>query len=272
MLFYYPVFLFNHNLPFNYTGEGAVAGKVQLFFWQTWSISISLLNTSRGVHFKWSFFLPVKAVWTNVRRGNWRHHITIPVSDRADELVWERASNGVLTVRKAFDFYRDGEPVVDWLKKLWQSFVPPNISMFAWRLYHDRRPTETNLSYSGMEVDGRCWLCNNQLVLENQNHMLLHCQYDGVIWSWVQSWLVVDISSFNTVKEVLQRNCKRNRTISISSLSSQLLYALCGNHGKQGTDYCSMREWRNLVLLHWILAIGYKSFKAIVPMEAEVLQ
>lgn len=55
-----------------------------------------------------------------------------------DELEWDGSTNGEITVKVAYDFYREKAPIIQWRKRLWRTFIPPRISMFAWKVVSNR--------------------------------------------------------------------------------------------------------------------------------------
>lgn len=61
--------------------------------------------------------------------------ITVLHNDAAavDEIIWERSASGALTVKEAYNFYRDKATVVQWEKKIWRPYIQPKISVFIWK-------------------------------------------------------------------------------------------------------------------------------------------
>lgn len=55
-----------------------------------------------------------------------------------DELFWDGSANRVITVKAAYNFYRDKKQTVLWKKALWRKFIPPKISLFTWKLCSQR--------------------------------------------------------------------------------------------------------------------------------------
>lgn len=80
--------------------------------------------------------------------------IIIPEYDTGDDLVWEGANEGVMTVKNAYDHYREREQTTPWIIALWHPFLPPKISIFLWKIYHNRVATDFNLNAHGVIVDG----------------------------------------------------------------------------------------------------------------------
>lgn len=149
-------------------------------------------------------------------------HVVVPTVECQDEPVWEGADNGILTVKGAYEYYREKETERPWLEKLWQRFLPPKISVMLWRIIHDRLPTQWNRLKCGVETDGLCVLCEDQRILEDQDHFILHCQYAATVWSWVEGFLEVNFLNFRGIKQVLLHCCKWD----LKNQRNQLRFAL----------------------------------------------
>lgn len=54
-------------------------------------------------------------------------HITISGDNVDDELIWEGAYLGVLTVKGDFEYYRDKGVKNSRYSKLWQPYIPPKL-------------------------------------------------------------------------------------------------------------------------------------------------
>lgn len=82
-------------------------------------------------------------------------------------MVWKMHSTGLLTVKDAYETYRCKRRVSNWLKKLWQIFLPPKLSVFAWKFLKNVLPTERNANDRGVTVNGGRWVCGSNLMLED---------------------------------------------------------------------------------------------------------
>lgn len=70
----------------------------------------------------------------------------IPIKEeKHDEIIWDHGSNGVLTVKDAYDHYRKKLPTRQWMKGLWENNIPPKISIFMWKVANNRVETAVNL-------------------------------------------------------------------------------------------------------------------------------
>jgi ribonuclease HI len=97
-----------------------------------------------------------------------------------DGLVWKHNSTGTLSLNDAFEFKRTHLPKLDWTKSIWSSDIPPSKSLLAWRLMHDKLPTDENLSLRGCSFPSMCSLCLS--CFETSYHLFLQCPYAENIW------------------------------------------------------------------------------------------
>jgi hypothetical protein len=61
---------------------------------------------------------------------------------------------------------------------------------FSWKLFHDRIPTEVNLSYRHVlppKASLNCVLCEGNI--ESTNHLFLQCEFARGVWDGLFSWL-----------------------------------------------------------------------------------
>lgn len=89
------------------------------------------------------------------------------LANAMDELIWVGDSTSKLMVKSVYEFYRTKEITVQWQGKIWQSYIPPRISIFIWKLVHNSLPMEYNANRRGKTVDGGCVLCDDISVLED---------------------------------------------------------------------------------------------------------
>lgn len=130
--------------------------------------------------------------------------IDIPQFDCEDELIWEGSQSGRLTVKEAHNFYRERGIEVNWYKNLWQKFVPPRVSIFAWKILHNCLPTDDNANRRGIIVEGGCALCDSPTVLEDQEHLFIQCDFAKLVWCWLSTLLHLDLSFLTSLRELLR--------------------------------------------------------------------
>lgn len=128
----------------------------------------------------------------------------IPNDQPNDELVWSKSLSGVLTVKEAYEVHKKKGRKHQWQKNIWKRYIPPKVLCFVWKIVHDRLTTEVNALNRGVEIPGACYVCDNQLVLEDQEHLLSHCEYVIAIWSWVQSLINLDLRFLLSLHEKIR--------------------------------------------------------------------
>lgn len=63
----------------------------------------------------------------------------IEISEEKDDTIhWVGSFNVTLTTKTAYEFYREKSQTVKWMKKLWQKFIPPKISVSVWKISWNR--------------------------------------------------------------------------------------------------------------------------------------
>ena len=95
------------------------------------------------------------------------------------------------SVRGAYNFITTTGTTVDrnLVDEVWHRLIPLKVSLFVWRLLHDRLPTKDNLARRGSipATDTACSSsCGN---LETSKHLFLDCATLSSLWSLVLHWL-----------------------------------------------------------------------------------
>lgn len=104
------------------------------------------------------------------------------ISDlNCDELVWDGDVNGKMTMKLAYNFYRDRSVQQTWKRKLWNSFVSLKISIFVWKICNNRLLTGDVLFRRGLLPSSYCVGCIVGRE-ETDNHLLLHCEIAHNVW------------------------------------------------------------------------------------------
>jgi len=125
--------------------------------------------------------------------------VTIPLQDKSDTLVWKHTSSGMLTLKDAYEYKRHHPPKTLWAKSIWSKDIPPEKSLLAWRIMHDKVPTDDNLMSRGCLIPSMCSLClsNN----ESTFHLFFQCPYTINIWKWFASVLNLNLH-FQTIDDI----------------------------------------------------------------------
>lgn len=82
-------------------------------------------------------------------------------------------------MKDAYHSYRETRSKLRWLKHVWRKYIPPKVSIFIWNVFHN--PTEDNVNQRGGEVYGCYYTYGNKLILEDEEHILLRCNYAETI-------------------------------------------------------------------------------------------
>ena len=64
---------------------------------------------------------------------------------------------------------------------IWNSWVPPRVSFFAWEAMWKKVLTLDRIQRRGWPLTYRCYLCFSKA--ESINHILLHCELARSLWN-----------------------------------------------------------------------------------------
>jgi hypothetical protein len=95
------------------------------------------------------------------------------------------------SVRSTYHFLTTSGEAVDrsLVDDVWHKLIPSKVSLFVWRLLHDRLPTKDNLARRRViqAADTACTAsCGN---LETAKHLFLGCDIHSSLWLLVLHWL-----------------------------------------------------------------------------------
>ncbi|GAU13067.1 hypothetical protein TSUD_173670 [Trifolium subterraneum] len=77
--------------------------------------------------------------------GSIVHQVTIPMEPSQDKLLWKHTDSGDLQLKEAYHFKTQQFQDLYWASTIWSPDIPPSKSFLAWRLMHDKVPTDENL-------------------------------------------------------------------------------------------------------------------------------
>jgi hypothetical protein len=132
--------------------------------------------------------------------------IHIPLEDKPDSLIWSLIDSGALSFKEAFHFKCLLSPQLHWAKIIWSNDIPPSKSVIAWRLMHDKMPTDVSLIKRGCYLPSVCSLCMN--CQESTFHLFFDCPYAMQIWSWFSTTISLNLH-FQSIEDIW-KTCDRN--------------------------------------------------------------
>jgi len=77
---------------------------------------------------------------------------TIPLEMKKDLLLWNHTTHGEMELKNAYAFTIQPQPDLLWAKIIWSPDIPPLKSLSAWRLMHDKIPTDEKLLERGCHM------------------------------------------------------------------------------------------------------------------------
>lgn len=80
--------------------------------------------------------------------------ITIDVGQEHNTMVWRKGNTGLVTVKDQYEAYRGRNRSTHWLKKLWQTYLPPKISVFTWKFTETAGQLKSRRTAGGSKCAG----------------------------------------------------------------------------------------------------------------------
>ena len=118
-----------------------------------------------------------------------------------DGLRWKGRKDGVFSSRSFYHLLNERTRMPFPWKGIWAVKAPPRVSFFIWTATWGRILTCDNLMQRGYSMVGRCCLCCADG--ETVDHLLLHCPYSHVLWSFPFRSFHVSWVMPRNVKELL---------------------------------------------------------------------
>ena len=116
-----------------------------------------------------------------------------------DKFIWPLSIKGSITFKDAFSFFNNFQEL-NWVKQLWQSFVPPRVSCTAWKILNGKIPTHDQMQKRGFILASRCELCKSNG--ESSSHVFIHCQFTSLLWKWLWQTFNINTSIPNSPMEI----------------------------------------------------------------------
>ena len=83
-------------------------------------------------------------------------------SNKEDRLVWAREKSGTFSVKALYKVLEPGGPSNFYVAIIWNSWVPPKVSLFAWEATWGKVLTLDLLKRRGWLVATKCFLCHEE--------------------------------------------------------------------------------------------------------------
>jgi ribonuclease HI len=156
------------------------------------------LKVSEVIHnHQWHLTPELEANFPTLK--NSLEQIIIPLEGKDDFLAWNGSDSGTLSLKQAYLFKDHPLPQLHWAKLLWSKDIPPSKSLVAWRLMHNKLPTDENLILRGCNMPSVCNLCFKEG--ETSFHLFFQCPYAICIWNWFAGIVNLNLH-FNYVEEI----------------------------------------------------------------------
>ena len=108
---------------------------------------------------------------------------TLFLPSRPDELYWLPTSNGLFSVRSAFQAIQTRRDPVPWYRLVWSSASIPTYSFIFWLAIRERLFTLDRINRF-LSFPNRCFLCRSDA--ERHSHLFFQCSYSREVLSVVQ--------------------------------------------------------------------------------------
>ncbi|KAG7585557.1 Reverse transcriptase domain [Arabidopsis thaliana x Arabidopsis arenosa] len=109
--------------------------------------------------------------------------LSLPLQDQEEDEYWWCVNgldcNGFSSSR-TWQVLRQRDSEKAWSSSVWFKGATPRKSFHMWIAHLDRLPTRTRLISWGMQISHLCCLCSS--APETRDHLLLSCDYTGVLW------------------------------------------------------------------------------------------
>ncbi|KAF7826637.1 reverse transcriptase [Senna tora] len=124
-------------------------------------------------------------------------------SNQNDILAWGMSSNGIYTVKSAYDLLIDNTfpyTQVDTSRQtsnlswIWKCGAQVRILFFLWCIWHNGLPTKNNLLKRGLSIDPLCPLCSQ--CPESVDHLFRECAAINSVWQVGHFRVISNTNSF----------------------------------------------------------------------------
>ncbi|KAK1312825.1 hypothetical protein QJS10_CPA07g01407 [Acorus calamus] len=113
-----------------------------------------------------------------------------PDLNNPDTMGWVPNDLGPASVKTCWEVIRPHSPKVNWNRIVWHPFLLPRVSMFLWRAFHKKTPTDEWSMKRGFSLASRCHLCHKQM--ESEMHIFFECEALATVWVHLAHWFKAD--------------------------------------------------------------------------------
>jgi hypothetical protein len=142
-----------------------------------------------------------------------------------DSIVPSKKKN----VRGAYDLLTtiDNPSVDRALDLVWHRQVPLKVSIFAWRLIHNRLPTKANLAARGIIQSEATYCVSRCGHVETTDHLFLSCTSFAPLWEEVRRWIGFVGADSNNISDHLMQFIFMTGVSKAKRSFLQLIWLLC---------------------------------------------
>lgn len=149
-----------------------------------------------------------------------------------DTLVWKGSTTGSFNSGVFWQATRTKFPLVQWHKHTWNTWLPPKISVFMWKLLHNAIPVDENIRRLNMPVVSKCSCCVNPQS-ESISHLFVSGDLAQKVWSYFSARCNMQCD-FHSLQNLLASWWSHNSFRSqVSFTKSVLVSCICWEIWKQ---------------------------------------
>ena len=182
---------------------------------------------------------------------------------RAGDVRWALSSSGIFSVSSVRYAIDDLSLVPgDHKEFVWSNWVPSRVNVLAWRVFHGRLPTKSNLEKRGLPlVSTSCPLCSNEV--EDEKHLFIECNISRKVLLDICSWWGTNLNGIESVDHLLNWGDKLNLMGNKKAAFLGIIYSYFWSiwklrNGKLFHNRCTERE---LLLANQVQALSFFWFK-----------
>ncbi|OVA04930.1 Ribonuclease H domain [Macleaya cordata] len=105
------------------------------------------------------------------------------LSAGSDKRLWAWTSNGIFSVKSAFEKIREVSPLCPFARFYWANFVPKKLSVFFWRAINKAIPVDVRIQNCAISLASGCVCCVPRSI-ESFDHLFLHVNIAAPLWDY----------------------------------------------------------------------------------------